>query len=570
MAEDIVVHGKVSIDTGNSAKSLKEYNDEIKKTQKELEGLEVGSKEYSSAQKKLTAQTHEMNAAVSKSGGTFGNLKQTLGGVVPGFDGAISGASGLGKQLWLLVANPIVAILAAIVAALALLYKAFASTNEGADKMDQIFAGIGAAIDVLRDRVLKVGEAISKFFAGDFKGALQSAKASVKGIGDEIYNEFKSAANATKILQDLEDSMRTLSVGRARLNRDLAAAKETMNDSDATFSQRRAALTTVRKAEQVQNAAELEQARNQFAALKQLYGNTDKSDDVLDKLADAESKVYDLEASSASQRRSLNKMDNSLRKEEQRKHEEWKKQQAEKQKKDIEDGLKVAEFNNKKIGSGMLDLISQEQKAKDEALKADSQRNVQIISLSAQRKNAAEFETNFLRYEVETRKRLADEELLHKQEVQAEVGQLLQNAMNVFGKNTIAGKALGIAQATMNTWIGATEAMKAKSVLPQPFDVISRIAAVASIVATGFKSVKAITAVQVPGGGGGGSSPSMPSMDISSPIAPRGTSTTLDSASIQGVGNAAAGGVGRSFVLDVDIRNNAERAARLNRSARLG
>jgi hypothetical protein len=40
--------------------------------------------------------------------------------------------------------------------------------------------------------------------------------------------------------------------------------------------------------------------------------------------------------------------------------------------------------------------------------------------------------------------------------------------------------------------------------------------------------------------------------------------------SIQGVGNAAGAGVGRSFVLESDISNNAERAAMLNRAARLG
>jgi hypothetical protein len=37
---------------------------------------------------------------------------------VPGLDAAAEGAAGFGKQLWLLVANPIVAIIAGIVAAL--------------------------------------------------------------------------------------------------------------------------------------------------------------------------------------------------------------------------------------------------------------------------------------------------------------------------------------------------------------------------------------------------------------------------------------------------------------------
>jgi hypothetical protein len=59
-------------------------------------------------------------------------------------------------------------------------------------------------------------------------------------------------------------------------------------------------------------------------------------------------------------------------------------------------------------------------------------------------------------------------------------------------------------------------------------------------------------------------------MNASAPLAPQQASTSLNAGSIQGVGNAAAGGVGRSFVLDADIKSNQERQARIARAARLG
>ena len=136
----------------------------------------------------------------------------------------------------------------------------------------------------------------------------------------------------------------------------------------------------------------------------------------------------------------------------------------------------------------------------------------------------------------------------------------------VIGKQTAVGKGLGIATALINTYQGATDALRAKSTLPSPFDVVAKIVNVSAVLATGFKAVKAITAVQVPGGGGGGGG----GANIASPVAPTQASTKLDSASIQGVGNAAGAGVGRSFVLESDISNNAERTAMLNRAARLG
>lgn len=140
------------------------------------------------------------------------------------------------------------------------------------------------------------------------------------------------------------------------------------------------------------------------------------------------------------------------------------------------------------------------------------------------------------------------------------------NIASVIGQQTAVGKGIGVANALINTYQGATDALRAKSTLPSPFDVVAKVANVAAVLASGFKAVKAITSVQVPGtSGGGGATPSVPT-----PITPQQISTQLNSASIQGVGNAASAGAGRSFVLDTDIKDNQERQARINRAARLG
>ena len=55
--------------------------------------------------------------------------------------------------------------------------------------------------------------------------------------------------------------MRGISVNRAKLNRDLAQAKEIMNNADATFAERQAALNKVREAEKKQSEDELNAAR---------------------------------------------------------------------------------------------------------------------------------------------------------------------------------------------------------------------------------------------------------------------------------------------------------------------
>ncbi len=89
-----------------------------------------------------------------------------------------------------------------------------------------------------------------------------------------------------------------------------------------------------------------------------------------------------------------------------------------------------------------------------------------------------------------------------------EVGNALGALGDLVGKQTAAGKALGIAQALINTYIGVTEILRQKSVLPSPADYIAKAINVAATLASGFKAVKAITSVKVPGGGGGGNTPS--------------------------------------------------------------
>lgn len=139
----------------------------------------------------------------------------------------------------------------------------------------------------------------------------------------------------------------------------------------------------------------------------------------------------------------------------------------------------------------------------------------------------------------------------------------------IIGQQTTAGKALGIATALINTYIGASEVIRAKSVLPEPFGTIQKIASVAGIIATGIKSVKAIMGVQVPGvkgsSGGSGSMPSIPSMNVSAPLTAQANTTTLNQAQVNQIGNVAA----RAFVVESDVSGNQERILRLNRAARI-
>ena len=140
----------------------------------------------------------------------------------------------------------------------------------------------------------------------------------------------------------------------------------------------------------------------------------------------------------------------------------------------------------------------------------------------------------------------------------------------IVGRETAAGKALAVATSLINTYQGATEALKQKSTLPSPFDFAAKAINVAAIIASGLKAVRAITAVKVPGGGGGQSAPlSTISSGGAAPIAPaspQAALTQLDQVTINRLGSAS----NRAYVVESDITNSQERITRINRAARLG
>ena len=127
---------------------------------------------------------------------------------MPGpFGAAAQGAAGLGKQLWALVANPIIAIIAGITLVLVGLFNVFKSTADGANKLKEVMASVHAILNVLRDRVIGVIQALKDLFHGDFKKAAEDMREVFTGIGDAIGKAAKAAAEYARMQIELDKTM---------------------------------------------------------------------------------------------------------------------------------------------------------------------------------------------------------------------------------------------------------------------------------------------------------------------------------------------------------------------------
>jgi hypothetical protein len=216
----------------------------------------------------------------------------------------------------------------------------------------------------------------------------------------------------------------------------------------------------------------------------------------------------------------------------------------------------------RKQGALDLEIAKAKTKEQDDQIKKDELLAASKVTISSNAANAVRIATTQSEEQINATKKkyndidLADAKILQDAKVKATVDSL-NIISDVLGKESVAGKAIAISSALINTYLGITAALK----LPFP----ANIPAVLATAATGFKAVQSIIATKVAGGGGGGGG-SMPSMgSVTAPIKPQTQTTTLSSQSVNQIGVASS----RAFVLETDVTNNQERIQRLNRAARI-
>jgi len=222
---------------------------------------------------------------------------------------------------------------------------------------------------------------------------------------------------------------------------------------------------------------------------------------------------------------------------------------AKKDKENKDDALNT-EFDDDKKNS-KLDSHTLQYNSQLEALKKWHKDKLEAVGKNDKLVEKLEEETT------RRRKAIAKEEFDYKLGLTSD---LLNQAADLLGKNTVAGKVAAIASATINTYLGATKAL---ATLPPPFSYIQA----AVTVATGIKNIQSIINTEVPGQTSGGSAPSSAST-VDAPLTPQvqQTNTTLNQEQLNQIGNATV----RAFVVESDVSSNQEKISRLNRAARLG
>jgi hypothetical protein len=382
---------------------------------------------------------------------------------------------------------------------------------------------------------------------------VNATKEQIKSTTDAVANGYKDRLKITRGFQ-IEDAKESTNAANKRKEDQKAAADKRASDAkQAADEAKRKKDDQIKLAEDLrrermtQQQRELDDVKRQYEErLKQANGNRDLEKQAFESAEDQRSKIR-LKYQQFNQEKLQEHIDAMLAEEE--------RERQEKKEKEIQD------LENKK--NKLLTEANDEQLSFDERLAKIQDREALVNQIVF---NSEEERTAFTKANADARVKIAKDEAKSKEDQLMQGAALLSNISQLVGKETAAGKATAIAEATINTYLGASKALTGIK-KGNPLSAALAITQAAAIIAAGIRNVRQIAATRVPGvGGGGGGSVPAPNISVPAPIAPQAQTTQLDQSSINAVGNAAAG---RAFVLNTDIQNNQERIARLNRAARI-
>jgi hypothetical protein len=292
----------IKTDIKNATKDLEKYIEGLKETKKQ-------TKEAGDATKGLTKEQEALQTSLLEDIKSFQVMGVSLNGIQKGFAKIIPTA----KLAFSTITKGIMATgVGALVIAFGALVTWFTKTKVGAEALSKIFAGLGAAVDVIVDRITGMVEAVRQMFSGDIMGGLKSLGSQFTGIGAEMTKEIDLAIKLKAELQALVDSERELSVETAKRRAEVESLKLIAEDVTKTEEER---LEAAQRAFDLENellAKRVANAENAVRIQQQQMAMSKNMKEDLQKLADLEINLANIRQESTTKQIELNNKINAI------------------------------------------------------------------------------------------------------------------------------------------------------------------------------------------------------------------------------------------------------------------
>jgi len=279
-----------------------------------IDRVKKKTKEIEQASKEVEGSLKGVAGSLS---GVFEPIKEQAGaitGVVEGIGGAFKGLIPVMKTVkGAIVATGIGAVIVAITTAISGLVSWFKRSEEGAYTLSKAFNIIKSVVEVILDKLAKLGSAIVKLFKGDFKGAAEDAKAAFTGWGDAIDSNINKAKKLTDLEEEQEDFLITYATRKAELEAKASElALKARDEENYTIEERKKFIEEERQA--LKELYDLDRKKNQYEIdvlkTKQSLGYTSKEEQK--ELNELEAKQFELQKEYNNNLKETSKLYNSL------------------------------------------------------------------------------------------------------------------------------------------------------------------------------------------------------------------------------------------------------------------
>ena len=594
MAEEKIVL-KTEVELGNSTNSVKSLKAELRQVTNELANLESGSDAFIQAASRagelkdrigdikdtVNAFNPEAKfqslagvvgvaangfAAMQGAMALFGSESEDLNKVMAKTQGAIALATGLNglsgmKDSFELLGNSVIKLIPAL-------------KSMGAAMLGAITGGVAIAIVM----IISYWEDLRLMITGTIK----EVKLSTKEIQEAVqkgHEEFKKAANERTAIAEREAKLK---YDGQKLDEELAKIERKRKIDEAVASGK---LASEKKLIEDEYNKSIKDIRDKYSKIEKDKAKTDKDKQEKDEktkrdreeklLEDKKRQQEELIARTEKEYTDTNKLTDEFYKKEElalirsgATEEEIKKGQQEIEIKDLEQKIK----NAKDYGQSTVDLELQLEKKKTDIKNEEATKQADINKKIADDETKTA-EERYLALDalnkagVISDKEASDAKIaIAKAENDAKLAELdayasvLNQASDLLGKNTVEGKAMAIAAATISTYTAIAKTLEAHGANPIPGYAIAQ-AIITGI--AGLAAVKNIIDTPIPnqGSGGGGGGGSMPSMPAAPAMRPTGFSTGQPSQTPPKVEPQ------KVYVVESDITNTQNKVARIQSKA---
>lgn len=520
MADEVVeIDVNIDVNTEEAGGKFTRLQTQIRETRTALQqAAEAGDRlqfkqlkgqldELEDSLEKTTLQSKQFDDALSAAPGPIG----AVGGAIKGLDGAFK----------FLLANPFVAFIAAIAAALMAMKKSLESTAEGQQTLNRLSSAFSSVLGPILATLEKVAVPL-------FNG--------LAFILEKVGQGFAKFANLLGIAPEKVKEA-TLSVDKVQ------------QDANAAEQKRQEELTKKQKEESDKRAANAKQAAaDAQAELKRLAEEDKKAFE--DRMAGYTKELDDY----YTRKKQLQKVEIIT--------------QAQIRAMDAEEAARKAkeqkEIDDKRVATQMS-TMGKITNFTLQAIQAQTDAN----------KKGAEDQDKIGKWLNSEEKKRLDEKILAVQAT-------LRIVASLVDQQSVAGKAIAVALTLIDTYQSATAAYKAVVGIPVVGPTLAPIAAAAAI-AAGLASVKKIVSTKVPsakeqGGSVSGGGSSAPSAAFSSPAisAPQIGATANQQGQLAGIvagaldRNNSQGRPIRAYVIGQDVTTEQQLQRRIRTTARLG